>query len=309
MLKQQSVRRNIGNRKWNIKLKSWIIDQWKQEINRKARKSTKDSKKSTEKRSTIDPQTETRPPKSAKIPYNSNDLPDIDRECHLFRSNPRTNRLNTLYPHLSVLTKFTIPFNLKSECFKTIFGGESINKGAIGELTKTNDEKAEFHFRKPKKSDGGAVWELIKHTGVLDLNSSYSYLMWCEIFSETSVVAERDGELVGFISGFMHPGHPTTLFIWQVAVDSSQRGQGLGTKMLFDLLNRESSHDIEMVQATVSPSNLPSRKLFKGLAEKLDTECEIDAYFTEDDFPREGHEEELLFKIGPIQEQNIMIKG
>lgn len=161
--------------------------------------------------------------------------------------------------------------------------------------------KTELQFRKPDKNDGSTVWELIKHTGVLDLNSSYSYLLWCELFSETSIVADQKEETVGFISGFIQPENPNTLFIWQVAVDESQRGKGLATKMLYQLLDRTTCEDVTYVEATVSPSNKPSEQLFKGLAKKLNTNCKIGDYFSADDFPREGHEEELLFKIGPIK--------
>ncbi|AIF43973.1 diaminobutyrate acetyltransferase [Virgibacillus sp. SK37] len=168
-------------------------------------------------------------------------------------------------------------------------------------MTISTDIKTDFHFRKPTKDDGAAVWELIKDTGVLDLNSSYSYLMWCEVFSETSIVADREEEAVGFISGFIHPEHPKTLFIWQVAVNESERGKGLGTKMLFQLLQRKACANVSYVEATVSPSNTASQQLFKGLAKKLDTNCEIGDYFSADDFPQEGHEDELLFKIGPFQ--------
>jgi len=172
-------------------------------------------------------------------------------------------------------------------------------------MTLTTDIETDFHFRKPTKKDGAAVWQLIKDMKVLDLNSSYSYLMWCEIFSETSIVAEREGNTVGFISGFINPNSPDTLFIWQVAVNASERGRGLATKMLRQLLKR-TSDEVEYVEATVSPSNKPSQSLFKGLAKKLDTNCNISDYFTTEDFPEEGeeHEDELLFKIGPIEEEN-----
>ncbi|HLR68018.1 diaminobutyrate acetyltransferase [Virgibacillus alimentarius] len=165
--------------------------------------------------------------------------------------------------------------------------------------------KTKFHFRKPNKEDGAAVWELIKGTGVLDLNSSYSYVMWCEIFSDTSIVAERDGEIVGFISGFIHPDTPNTLFIWQVAVNQSQRGQGLGTKMLFQLLRRDYQEAVHYLEATVSPSNTPSNNLFWGLSRKLDSNCVISDYISSEDFPEDGHEDELLFRIGPIQEEAV----
>jgi L-2,4-diaminobutyric acid acetyltransferase len=161
-------------------------------------------------------------------------------------------------------------------------------------------ENSEFHFRKPDKEDGADVWALIKNTGILDLNSSYSYLMWCEFFSETSIVAERDNRVTGFISGFKRQTSPETLFIWQVAVDESERGKGLGTDMLFHLLGRTDYEDIHYLEATVSPSNKPSQKLFHGLAEKLDTECEVSDCFSTGDFPEQGHEDELIYRIGPF---------
>ncbi|GAB3064660.1 diaminobutyrate acetyltransferase [Virgibacillus ainsalahensis] len=175
-------------------------------------------------------------------------------------------------------------------------------------MTQTIEINTGLHFRKPDKNDGAAVWELIQHTGVLDLNSSYSYIMWCDMFSDTSVVAVEDEKIIGFISGFVYPDKPNTLFIWQVAVHEAGRGKGLGTRMLFQLLNRESSKDVTYVEATVSPSNTPSQNLFKGLAKKLDTNYEVVEYYSSDDFPTEGHEDEPLFKIGPILEDNKILK-
>lgn len=185
-------------------------------------------------------------------------------------------------------------------------GGESINTNTTNEITLTVEMESDFYFREPAKNDGAAVWELIKGTKVLDLNSSYSYLMWCDIFSETSIVAEKDGEIFGFISGYKNPNNPNKLFIWQVAVDVSARGNGLATKMLRQLLKRKASKNIDYVEATVSPSNQPSQSLFKGLAKKLDTDCHISEYFIADDFPaeEEEHEDELLFTIGPITTEN-----
>ncbi|RLL45513.1 diaminobutyrate acetyltransferase [Oceanobacillus piezotolerans] len=170
-------------------------------------------------------------------------------------------------------------------------------------MSKLKITSKEYHFRKPKKEDGAEVWELVKHTGNLDLNSSYSYLMWCEIFSDTSIVVVRKEtqKVVGFISGFIHPEQQDTIFIWQVAVHASERGRGLATKMLLQLLERDYCVDVHYVEATVGPSNTPSKRLFLGLARKFQTNWKISDYFKADDFPSKGHEDELLFKIGPIE--------
>ena len=157
-----------------------------------------------------------------------------------------------------------------------------------------------YTFRIPTVEDGEFIWQLIKDTQVLDLNSSYSYLLWADQFSDTSIVVEDHGKLVGFISGFIQPKATDILFIWQVAVDESTRGKRLASRMLHSILQSDACKDVRYLEATVTPSNIPSTKLFKGLARGLDTECTITDGYTEDQFPGGGHESEELFHIGPF---------
>lgn len=164
------------------------------------------------------------------------------------------------------------------------------------------EHEEELILRMPTEEDGKAIWLLIKETGVLDLNSSYSYLMWSKFFDQTSVVVEVNEQIVGFISGFIQPNNPNTLFVWQVAVDASQRGKGLASRMLQTILHRDMCRNIRCLEATVSPSNKASQALFQKLARDLKTKCQVSEFFTENQFPGKGHEEELLFKIGPFQQ-------
>lgn len=236
-------------------------------------------------------------------------LPVNKRHCQLCCRGPSESCLSVIYTIQCVLTLTSFPDKLINVIiFSKIFGGGSIQLSEEGILTKTKEQIKEYHFTKPDKEDGADVWKLIKCTGVLDLNSSYSYLMWCEIFSETSIVAKRDDKVVGFISGFIHPDSPDTLFIWQVAVNESERGKGLGTRMLFQLLGRSVCEEVHYVEATVSPSNKPSQSLFRGLAKKLDTSCDVSDYFSSKDFPQRGHEDELMFRIGPFENKPKMVK-
>lgn len=177
-------------------------------------------------------------------------------------------------------------------------GGENILKDTGATIIK---EKMAVNIRRPDLSDGAAVWELIKNTKILDVNSSYSYLLWCRNFSETTVVIEANDEIIGFISGFINPAAPNRLFIWQVAVAEVGRGQGLATKMLHHLLEREACEDVQYIETTISPSNIPSQKLFRRLARDLKTDVQVSEYFVSDDFPEDGHEDELLHEIGPFK--------
>ena len=144
------------------------------------------------------------------------------------------------------------------------------------------------------------MWRIARDSKVLDLNSSYSYLLLSQQFSRTCAVAEHDGQVVGFASAYRLPDEPHVLVLWQVAVDASARGQGLAKKMLKWILSQDICRDIQMFQTTVTPSNEPSTALFHALTRELNSTLKISPYFGEDLFPDAGHEAENLFHIGPF---------
>ena len=160
---------------------------------------------------------------------------------------------------------------------------------------------SEVHFRKPRLEDGTAVWELVRDTQVLDLNSSYCYLMLSSYFQETCMIAERHGQVIGFVSGFIPENRSQTLFIWQVAVAKSTRGLGIGTSMLEKLLNRPVCQHVHYVETTVSPSNAPSQAMFQRLARDLETELKVTGVMGTELFPGNNHEPERIFRIGPFR--------
>ncbi|MFD0710370.1 diaminobutyrate acetyltransferase [Paenibacillus sp. GCM10027626] len=156
-------------------------------------------------------------------------------------------------------------------------------------------------LRTPRAEDGIAVWQFIREAGQLDINSTYCYIMLCDMFRDTCVIAECEGDLCGFLSSYRRPDQPDTLFVWQVAVAPSRRGQGIGKKMLQSLLSREAVHEIQYVEATIGPANEPSIRLFLRLAEGLDTACHITPKYGEEMFPAAmNHEAELLYRVGPL---------
>lgn len=154
---------------------------------------------------------------------------------------------------------------------------------------------------KPSASDGEKIWHLIKETGSLDLNSVYSYIMLCDIFRDTCLIAAEAGEAVGFISAYRRPDRPQTLFVWQVAVAGSMQGQGLGKRMLRELLARPENADIRCIEATIGPDNTASRRLFLGLAEEKGCEWSLTECYPAQLFPEaSAHEPELLLRVGPF---------
>lgn len=144
------------------------------------------------------------------------------------------------------------------------------------------------------------MYDLVDHCKPLDLNSRYAYMLVCTHFSETSVVYESNGEIKGFVSGYIDPRSEETLFIWQVAVHSSMRDQGIATQMLKSLIDREGLSPIEYIETTISPSNKASQNLFYHFVSELDADMSVQPCFDKALFSGEAHEDEALYRIGPI---------
>lgn len=157
----------------------------------------------------------------------------------------------------------------------------------------------------PVVADGPALYRITSDSGVLDVNSSYAYLMWCRDFAGTSVVAREDGEAVGFITGYLRPDAPDVLMVWQVAVDASQRGRGLAGKLLAHLVDRLVPRGVRYLETTITADNAASIKLFSALARDRGTELARSELFTADLFP-DAHEDEDLYRIGPFPAPGVV---
>ncbi len=155
-------------------------------------------------------------------------------------------------------------------------------------------------IRKPKLTDGHSIYELARISKPLDLNSLYSYLLISAHFDQTSAVAETGRDIVGYVSGYIHPHQDDTLFIWQIAVHPIMRGRGLATHMLKDILKRRKSANIKFIEATITPSNKKSRNLFQGLARQLQADYRECMFLEVELFGESFHEEEKLLRIGPL---------
>jgi L-2,4-diaminobutyric acid acetyltransferase len=165
---------------------------------------------------------------------------------------------------------------------------------------KTSPKKVPaLRYRSPDKADGARMWTMVKDSGKLDLNSPYYYLTMSHWFSDTCLIAEnpQDNSLVGIVTGFRLPADPQTLFVWQVAVDEQYRGQGIAITLLDELAAQA---DVRFVVATISPSNLSSKRLFEKWAIAKEAAIVVSEGFSECYFPGQQHEQEDLYRIGPI---------
>ncbi len=157
-----------------------------------------------------------------------------------------------------------------------------------------------INLRPPHKQDGAAIYTLVKQSPPLDLNSCYAYLLQTQHFSQTSIVAEHNGKIVGYVSAYIPPQQPDTLFIWQVVTAAAYRGTGMAATLISGLLARPVCQQIRFIDTTVSPSNIASARVFRKLGERLGCQINTSILFGTADFAGHAHEDEILFHIGPF---------
>jgi diaminobutyrate acetyltransferase len=142
--------------------------------------------------------------------------------------------------------------------------------------------------------------DLAVRSRTLDVNSCYHYLIMGRHFSQTSMIAESKGRAVGFVTGYIPPEKPDTLFIWQVAVDGDCRGKGIALTMLETLTRALTGRRLSYLDTTITADNKASIALFTALARKVGAPFEFnEIFFSEAQFGKSGHSAEMLFHIGP----------
>jgi L-2,4-diaminobutyric acid acetyltransferase len=160
-----------------------------------------------------------------------------------------------------------------------------------------------FTLRNFVLCDVGEVYNLlIANRPYVGLNSRYTYFLLARDFSDTCIVAEASGRIVGFSSGYIPPNRQDTFFSWEIVVHREYRGNGMQKKMLLHQLKRTK---VKYLEGTVNPSNEISSRNFNELAKLLNADCKISILFSEEDFANDGHEAEMLVRIGPFCLENF----
>lgn len=155
-------------------------------------------------------------------------------------------------------------------------------------------------MRKPCAEDGQPVTALIAACPPLDQNSAYCNLLQCTDFADSCIVAELDGKLVGWVSGYRPPASRQDFFVWQVAVAPAARGRQLASRMINDLLQRPENTGVTHLITTVTQDNHASWALFEGLARTWQVPLQKTKRFEKDAHFKGAHATEWQARIGPF---------
>ncbi len=163
--------------------------------------------------------------------------------------------------------------------------------------------QSECELSQPCAEDGDGVAQLIADCPPLDVNSSYCNFLQSTHFSNTCVIAKKEGQVAGFISAYLKPQQPETLFVWQVAIGRDFRGQGLAFTMLSSLLERNNLSHITAIETTITKDNQASWALFNKLEQQQGLDGEVSKFLDEHQHFKGKHDSEYLYRIPLNQNQ------
>jgi ribosomal protein S18 acetylase RimI-like enzyme len=89
-------------------------------------------------------------------------------------------------------------------------------------------------------------------------------------FRETSFVAEEDGELVGFLAGFLSQTYPDEAYIHFVGVQPDRRGAGLARELYERFFAVAREHGRSLVRCVTAPANEGSIRFHERLGFEVD---------------------------------------
>jgi ribosomal protein S18 acetylase RimI-like enzyme len=82
--------------------------------------------------------------------------------------------------------------------------------------------------------------------------------LFLDHFSGTSLIAEQDGELAGFLIGFLSPAKPQEAYIHYAAAGPAWRRTGLAGRLYEEFFDRARRDGRTVVKAITSPHNAAS---------------------------------------------------
>lgn len=154
-------------------------------------------------------------------------------------------------------------------------------------------------FRAPRVHDAATIWRMAPQRGTSEHDSCYAYVLLCAHFSDTGVVAEADGAVVGYALAYRIPARQHELFLWQLGVAGGQDAAALTTRVLEELLSRRACADARFLCMTCSPHDLELRERVQQFARRRGVRCAIEPCFPATLFAEPRVDEDLL-RVGPL---------
>ena len=122
--------------------------------------------------------------------------------------------------------------------------------------------------------------------------------LFLEHFADTSLVAETEGGLAGFLIGFLSASQPDTGYVHFLGVHPGSRGSGLGRRLYELFFGICRGRGRSRIKACTSPVNRGSIAFHQRLGFSLEPgDAEIDGVPVTRDYNRPGDDKVLFLKL------------
>ncbi|MCF7872697.1 MAG: GNAT family N-acetyltransferase [Candidatus Omnitrophica bacterium] len=109
------------------------------------------------------------------------------------------------------------------------------------------------------------VLELVKRCRPLEVYPGHLYKIIFRYFKDLCIVAEVEGQFIGFAMGFSAQNPDKTCFLWQIGVNPKIQAKGMGKELVAYFEKKVKSLGYNRIELTVDLENIPSQKLFEKL--------------------------------------------
>jgi ribosomal protein S18 acetylase RimI-like enzyme len=107
-------------------------------------------------------------------------------------------------------------------------------------------------------SDCEAILDVVQSWWGRPIESDMFSKFFLNHFSETCLIAERNGRFVGFLIGFLSQTLADEAYIRFVVVHPQDRGAGIGRALYEEFFRVAQKHQRRIIRSVTSPSNLNS---------------------------------------------------
>jgi ribosomal protein S18 acetylase RimI-like enzyme len=116
-----------------------------------------------------------------------------------------------------------------------------------------------IRFRRPTEADYPAISKVVDDWWAGRKVDVLLPRLWLQHFTGTSWVAETDdGDLAGFLIGFLSPDRPDTAYCHLLATNPNLRGQGIGRALYEHFFEDARADGRTLVRAVTWPANRAS---------------------------------------------------
>lgn len=114
-----------------------------------------------------------------------------------------------------------------------------------------------------KEEYASKVLKLMRSSSGIDHHTDYTLWQAAHFDPELFFIALVDNRIAGYLFG---RSTKESVLLWQIAVDTKDRGKGIGKKLVSALISSAKKNDFRSIITTITPDNIASKVTISAAA-------------------------------------------